>query len=233
VSQTYVRQVNITHVTNVSVTNVRYANQRVPGAVTAVPQRAFAGARPVRESAVAVSPQEISRAEVVHGAPVPPSREARLGRTPSGNVEQPPARLQNRPVVAKTPPAASVTTRVRTVESVPHPARSVPANVDRPNPVRPVPDRPAMVARPTPDVERPAAVGQPTPNVERPVTTERPARQDVRTEPRQERPAAAERPARQEVRSEPRQERRTEQKPAPEDRHPQKKSSNEEKKRDQ
>ena len=52
VSEFYVRQVNITHVTNVSVTNVTYVNQRVPGAVVAVPHEAFVSARPVSRAAV-------------------------------------------------------------------------------------------------------------------------------------------------------------------------------------
>ena len=53
VSTVYVQQVNITHVTNVTmVSNVRYVNQTVPGAIVAVPNAAFAGAQPVARVAV-------------------------------------------------------------------------------------------------------------------------------------------------------------------------------------
>ena len=72
VSRVYVNNVNISNTTvnqtvinnyynttvvnkNVSVTNVRYVNQGVPGAVTATSPQAFTSAQPVGRNLVAVS----------------------------------------------------------------------------------------------------------------------------------------------------------------------------------
>ncbi|HTS66048.1 MAG TPA: DUF6600 domain-containing protein [Candidatus Acidoferrales bacterium] len=113
VSEVYVRQVNITHVnvtnvnvTNVNVTNVRYVNQNVTGAVTAVPQAAFVGARPVNTAAVAVPANAVARAQVVGtAAPVAPERASVLGRpAPMGRVAAPPPQMADRAVVARTAP---------------------------------------------------------------------------------------------------------------------------------
>ncbi len=58
VSPMYVQSINIVHVSNVAVitsvgvTNVRYVNQNVVGAVTVVPHDAFISARPVAVVAV-------------------------------------------------------------------------------------------------------------------------------------------------------------------------------------
>jgi hypothetical protein len=218
VSQTYVRQVNITHVnaTNINVVNVRYVNREVPGAVMAVPQHAFVSARPVRQVSVTISRDEIHRAEVVRTVPVAPSREARLGRTPSGMVRTPPARVMERGVVAKSAPPRGVSPAVRQIQPVerrgptrieagqpvvtaPGPGR--PAAVERPRMERPAavqpparPERPAEVARPR-EVERPAAV-QP------PARTERPARTEQRQEPQMRREAQPERRPEPQVRTE-------------------------------
>ncbi len=68
VSNTYIQQVNITHVTNVNVanvnvTNVRYVNQQVPGAVVAVPQSSFVSARPVAAEGRPVSPEQMAQGQ--------------------------------------------------------------------------------------------------------------------------------------------------------------------------
>jgi hypothetical protein len=111
VSPTYVRQVNITHVTNitnvnvtnVNVTNVHYVNQTVPGAVTAVPRNAFVTARPVAQSAVTVNSQMLARGEVAHNAPFAPTRASVLGGASPASA-LPPAAIQSRAVVARTTP---------------------------------------------------------------------------------------------------------------------------------
>jgi hypothetical protein len=113
VSETYVRNVNITHVnvtninvTNVNVTNVRYVNQNVQGAVTVVPQQAFVSARPVAREAVVVTPQQTAQMQVVgHTAVVAPRPESIVAR-PVGAVAvaRPPAQILQRTVVAKAPP---------------------------------------------------------------------------------------------------------------------------------
>jgi hypothetical protein len=109
VSEVYVRNINIVHVTNVTainqvnVANVRYVNQGVPGAVTAVPRDAFAGARPVREAAVRVDAREVAGAPVLGStAAIAPRRESVLAGPVRTNV--PPARFAERPVVSKSAP---------------------------------------------------------------------------------------------------------------------------------
>jgi len=117
-SPTYINRVNVTNttivnninITNINTANVRYVNREAPGAVTAVPQNVFAGARPVQGAAVPVRAEAIRSAQVVTTAPFAPSRQSVLGTSmPAGRVPQPPAATQNRPVFAKTaPPPAPV-----------------------------------------------------------------------------------------------------------------------------
>lgn len=119
VSDTYVRQVNMTHVTNANPTNV-YVNQRVPGAVTAVSPAAFTGSRPVGRESVSVSQAEIAQAPVVGTAPpLSPTSQSLLsmGRA-NARVAQPSAAL-NRPVVAREvppPPPVSFQARQQAIE---------------------------------------------------------------------------------------------------------------------
>ncbi|MBZ5541874.1 MAG: hypothetical protein LAN61_15260 [Acidobacteriia bacterium] len=119
VSRTYVTNVNVTNTTvnNVYVTNVynnytakkvmdiHYVNRDAPGAVTAVPRNVFASAQPVSRNAVRVNEREIRSAPVSPGAAIAPEQRSVFGAGAEGaNVARPPARLQNREVVAKTPP---------------------------------------------------------------------------------------------------------------------------------
>ena len=129
VSRGYVNRVNIsnttvtnTTITNVynttiinnrstTITNVTYVNRNVQGAVTAVPQRAFAGAQPVGRAAVRVSARDIAAAPVSARVAVVPTRESVLGaRAATANrVAAPPAAVMNRQVIAKrTPPPPPV-----------------------------------------------------------------------------------------------------------------------------
>ena len=224
VSPMYVRQVNITHVTNITtVTNVRYVNQTVPGAVIGVSQRTFAGAQPVGRSAVVVSREEISRAEVVQVAPVAPNREAILGRAGAMHASQPPARIQGRTVVARaTPPPAQVPFASRQQALQANPGRpldqgtlnnlrsnapaanprvrqaggSVPGRVNTPDVTNPAPRRlDSNVDRPNSD--RPNVL---RPGVDRPVNPGRPPAngeqpRNVERPANVERPRSAERPA--------------------------------------
>jgi hypothetical protein len=123
-SPAYVNRVNVTNttivnninITNINTTNVTYVNRTAPGAVTAVPQSAFASARPVQSAAVPVRPEMLQSGQVMSTAPVAPSRQSVLGRpgvpgnsAPAARVAQPPAGVQNRAVVAKiTPPPPPV-----------------------------------------------------------------------------------------------------------------------------
>jgi hypothetical protein len=123
VSQAYVNRVNVsnttvnvTQVTNVynttiinkttTITNVTYVNRNVQGAVTAVPQHAFASAQPVGKAAVAVSARDIAAAPVSARVAVAPTRESVLGAkaATANHVTAPPAAVMNRQVVAKTAP---------------------------------------------------------------------------------------------------------------------------------
>ena len=128
VSQNYVTNVNVSNTTvnntyvtnvynntvinkNVNVTNIKYVNQGVPGAVTATSHTAFTSAQPVGKNMMKVDAKEVASAPVAtHVAPVAaPPKQAVLG---SGVVSavRPPAAVQNRAVVAKTtppPPPAS------------------------------------------------------------------------------------------------------------------------------
>ncbi|MET3108514.1 hypothetical protein AAKU67_003273 [Oxalobacteraceae bacterium GrIS 2.11] len=65
---------NVTNVTNV--TNVVYVNQRVPGAVVAVPTQAFAQSQSVARAAIVVSKQAALSAPVAHTAAVVPVQQS-------------------------------------------------------------------------------------------------------------------------------------------------------------
>ena len=122
VSRTYVNNVNVTNTTvnntvvnnyynnvvvnkNVNVTNVTYVNQTVPGAVTATSHTAFTSAQPVAKNIIKVDQREIARAQVNVMTPaVVPPKQAVLGAGTPAAVK-PPARFDDRAVVAKnTPP---------------------------------------------------------------------------------------------------------------------------------
>lgn len=124
VSRVYVNNVNISNTTvnqtvinnyynstivnkNVSVTNVHYVNQNVPGGVTAISPHAFTSAQPVGRNLVAVNQHEVATAPaVVRTPPVVPQKQAVMGSAAPTNAH-PPMTVQNRSVVAKaTPPAA-------------------------------------------------------------------------------------------------------------------------------
>ncbi|HXX16522.1 MAG TPA: DUF6600 domain-containing protein [Candidatus Eremiobacteraceae bacterium] len=136
VSRTYVNNVNISNTTvnqtvinnyynttvinkNVTVNNVRYMNQGVPGAVTATSPHAFTSAQPVGRNLVAVNQKEITAAPAVVRAPqVVPPKQAVLGSGAATNV-RPPAAVLNRQVVAKNtppPPPPSFAARQAAIE---------------------------------------------------------------------------------------------------------------------
>ena len=128
VSDAYVRQVNVAHVTNINVininvTNVRYVNQGVPGGVTAVRRDDFVHAQPVGRAAVAIDAREVSRAQVVGTtAQVAPLRESVMARPGGPSAQGPPARFAERPVVARTappPPPVSFGVKQRALEANP------------------------------------------------------------------------------------------------------------------
>jgi hypothetical protein len=127
VSRTYVNNVNVTNTTvnttvvnnyynttvvnknvnvnNTNVTNIKYVNQSVPGAVTATSHEAFTSAQPVAKNMVKVDAREVASAPVNATAPaVVPQQKSVLGAGAAAAVK-PPTSFQNRAVVAKnTPP---------------------------------------------------------------------------------------------------------------------------------
>jgi hypothetical protein len=113
VNNTYVTNVYNTTVVNknVNVTNIKYVNQTVPGAVTATSHANFISAQPVGTHMMKVDSREMVSAPVATSAtPVgAPPKQAVLGAGAPTRV-RPPAALENRAVVAKTappPPPAS------------------------------------------------------------------------------------------------------------------------------
>ena len=118
-SDRYVRRVNVTNVnvtninvTNINVTNVNYRNQRVTGAMTAVPQDQFAGSRRIGRGATIVPVEQARTAHVVgDGAPVAPTEQSVIiRRRNAAPVSRPPQAAQTREVVWKnTPPARPAT----------------------------------------------------------------------------------------------------------------------------
>ena len=121
-SPTYVTNVNVTNtvvqqttITNVVTNNVQtntYVNQRVVGAVTAVPRETFVNARPVAQAAVKVAPSSITAGPAVHSAPVAPVRASVMGTNKASTASataasappKPPAAVVSRAVVAKVAP---------------------------------------------------------------------------------------------------------------------------------
>jgi len=136
VSNTTVNQTTITNVynttivnNNTTINNVNYVNRNVNGAVTAVPQRAFATAQPVSRVAVPVNARQLASAPVAIRAPVPPAREAVLGphAQTANRVAAPPAAVTNRQVIARTaPPPPPPPFAARQQQLTAHPGQPLP-----------------------------------------------------------------------------------------------------------
>src|ERR1700683_610639 len=93
--------------TTVNVAKVVYANQAAPGAVTAVPQEAFEGGKPVAPASVKMTSEQISSPKVVSARPVAPTPQSVAGvARPAAASARPPATLATHPVVTKMAPSA-------------------------------------------------------------------------------------------------------------------------------
>jgi hypothetical protein len=119
VSRTYVTNVNVSNTTvnntvvnnyynnvivNKNVTNIKYVNQTAPNGVTATSQQNFTSAQPIGRNMMKVDRREVESAQVTATTPtVAPQQRSVLGSGATG-AARPPARLQERAVVAKTPP---------------------------------------------------------------------------------------------------------------------------------
>ena len=112
ITNTVVQQTTITNVVNNNVQTTTYVNQRVAGAVTAVPRATFVNAQPVAPAAVKVAPSAITAALAVRAAPVAPVRASVMGANRANTASaqavsappKPPEAVVSRPVVAKVAP---------------------------------------------------------------------------------------------------------------------------------
>ena len=124
VSRTYITNVNVSNTTvnttvvnnyyntvivNKNVTNIKYVNQTAPNGVTATSHENFISARSVGHNMMKVDRREIESAQVNPTTPtVAPQQRSVIG-SGAPVTARPPARFQERPVVAKTaPPPAPV-----------------------------------------------------------------------------------------------------------------------------
>jgi len=114
-SRAYFHNVNVTntHITNITyITNNYYGSTNLnglhyvnhtPGAITAVSNATFTGARPVREGMVPVSTQALRGTSVIGAVPVRPTGES---FTSAHAAPVPPAAIFNRPVVTRMRPGS-------------------------------------------------------------------------------------------------------------------------------
>ncbi len=168
VSNTVVNNVQVTNVynnvyvnRNVNVTNVNYVNQRVNGAVAAVPQSAMISGRSVSQAGVRVPPGAAASGEIQTAAAAAPERAAVLGgRAPVAAA--PPAAIVNRTVVGRNaPPPAPVPFSQQQPALRANPGRPVDAGTlgqiqqSQPPPQRPA-FRRAMPPDSAPNINRPA-----------------------------------------------------------------------------
>lgn len=206
VSRGYVNRVNVTNTTvnvtqvtnvynttivnnNTTINNVTYVNRNVHGAVTAVPQQAFATAQPVGRTAVVVDQNQLRRGPVSARAEVPPAPQAVLGvhANTANRVAAPPPTVASRTVIARNtppPPPPSFAARQQVLQrnpGVPMPRpqmqqmragnqpssapRVITAPPARPAPLPPAGNRPGNPPAGNPPNERP---GMNNPGANRP-----------------------------------------------------------------
>jgi hypothetical protein len=108
--------INTTY-SNANGTRVVHANRKVPGAVIAVPATAFVQSQRVSSAAMPVPPDALASARVTVGPSLTPTDKSIRGHADPG--DGPPARVLQRPIVARTAPPA---TRVGFATQMPKPA---------------------------------------------------------------------------------------------------------------
>ena len=230
VSNTTVNRTTVTNVYNTTVVNkttinnVTYVNQKVQGAVTVVPQRAFASAQPVARNTVAVNQRELAAARVTPRAAVNPTRESVLGAkaNTANHVTAPPPAVANRTVIAKkTPPPPPPPFAARQKAMSAHPGEPLPrrelASLHPPAAVHPAvrvapPGKPATpAAHPgnqpkaePPEANRPgAAPPNAHPEANKPPEPNRPPAAQPNERPAPNRPEAAPRNERPDGKAQP------------------------------
>ena len=100
-SNTVINNINITNVYNAP-QNVTYVNQRVPGAVVAVPTTAFVQSQPVARVAVRLSSEQVFSAPVTQVVAVAPIQRSVIG--PAAPANRPVVDSPVRQIVARTAP---------------------------------------------------------------------------------------------------------------------------------
>ncbi len=160
------RMINAGYVNNVysgymrtrSIPVASYMNRTVAGAVTVVPQNAFVNARPVRQAALHIAPNQIAGIRTADPAPhVAPQVASVLGRPAGGNTPHPAAAVLSRSVVSRIAPPprpAAFAQRQALLERNPGRPLAV-GQLHEPTPAAaPVAARPVVTGRPA--VESPA-----------------------------------------------------------------------------
>ncbi len=145
---------------NPNATHAAYANRRVPGAVVAVPTTAFVQSQPVSRAAVRVSESLIVNRPVVVVPSVAPTQRSVHGAATRGG--KPPARVFERPVVARTaPPAAHVGFAAQQQQLAAKPGKPLDDAARRQ--LKPSPAAPAPIVRVITQTQKPAANLRPPP----------------------------------------------------------------------
>jgi hypothetical protein len=108
VNVTQVRDVYNTAVVNRDMSHVDYMYSHNEVAITAVPRDTFVNARPVGTAAIRVTPDQILNARVTGSAPVQPTRSSYVSANAKVATAKPAVPFEQRPVVAKLPPATPV-----------------------------------------------------------------------------------------------------------------------------
>jgi hypothetical protein len=106
IAPTTITNIYNTTIVNKTVHKTVYVNQRVQGAVVAVPPQAFTQAQPVAQAAVPVSQQTAAAAPAAPSATVKPDRQSVRGGAQAADSRP---RNRERRVVARTAPPAAAT----------------------------------------------------------------------------------------------------------------------------
>ncbi len=172
VSRTYVTNVNVSNTTvnntvvnnyynnvvvNKNVTNIKYVNQTAPNGVTATSQQNFTSAQPVGRNMIKVDQREVASAQVRPTTPtVAPQQRSVLGAGAAG-AARPPARFQERPVVARTAPPPTPVSFVKQQQAI-QANGGLPPAVSQ---MRQAQTENAQQARPNIKIAPPASAGMP------------------------------------------------------------------------
>lgn len=201
-SRNYVNNVNVSNTTvnttvvnnyyntavvnnNVSVTNVKYVNQSVPGAVAATTPQAFTSAQPVARNAVKVDQREVASAPVrAFTPPAVPAKQAVLGT--GAAAAKPPAAVQSRAVVAKVAPPPPPPTFEKQQEAIKNNGGK-PLSVTQVKQIQ----TPALVAAAAKVKVAPPAAPKPVAAAPKPTQANRPGQPQNGQPPQDNRPAPA------------------------------------------